>query len=115
MGNNVPWGSRIQFGALDSGIDDLVVYVRFYYKSTGEGISQSRDGEVPAYYATEGNGDPSITTGIVEMWNDFNYGEVVSTTYVNAQGMQSDQPFDGVNIVVTRYSNGKVTTTKVIR
>ena len=38
-GNNVEWGEKIQFGALDSGISDLIVYVRFYYRSTGHGIS----------------------------------------------------------------------------
>ena len=42
-------------------------------------------------------------------------GEVVSQTYYNVQGMKSDKPFDGVNIVVTRYSNGMTTTTKVVK
>ena len=130
VGNNVPWPSRIQFGALDAGLSDLIVYVRFYYKSTGEGISDegskymlrgNRDGEgdetpeVPGYYATEDNDNPDVTTGFIELWNDFIHGEVVSTTYVNSLGMQSDQPFDGVNIVVTRYSDGTVRTTKVVR
>ena len=40
---------------------------------------------------------------------------IESVTYVNALGMQSDKPFDGVNIVITRYSNGTVSTTKVVR
>ena len=129
-GNNEPWGEKIQFGALDSGLSDLIVYVRYYYRSTGEGISEegskfmlrgNRDGEgeetpeVPGYYATEDDGNPDITTGINEMWYDFNGGEVVSTTYVNSLGMQSDQPFEGVNIVITRYSDGKVRTTKLVR
>jgi hypothetical protein len=29
--------------------------------------------------------------------------------------MQSDKPFDGINIVVTRYSDGTTSTTKVVR
>jgi len=119
--DNQPWNSRIQFGALDNGLDDLIVYVRFYYRSTGQGISGrnmmrgNRDDEVPAYNASEGEDNPNITTGIIEMWNGFYDGEVVSRTYVNSLGMQSDEPFDGVNIVITRYSDGKVSTTKVIR
>ena len=40
-------------------------------------------------------------------------GKVESQIYYNVQGMQSDKPFDGINIVVTRYSNGATTTTKV--
>ena len=40
---------------------------------------------------------------------------VESVTYVNAQGMQSSKPFDGVNLVVTRYTDGTTSTTKVVR
>lgn len=40
---------------------------------------------------------------------------VVSVSYYNAAGMQSAQPFEGVNIVVTRYADGTKKTEKVIR
>lgn len=128
-GNNVEWGEKIQFGALDSGISDLIVYVRFYYRSTGHGISGTRftlrgnrDGEdegdetpeVPGYYASEGDANPDITTGINGIYTDLNK-PVESVTYVNAQGMTNDQPFDGVNIVITRYTDGTMSTTKVVR
>ena len=128
-GNNVAWGEKIQFGALDSGISDLIVYVRFYYRSTGHGISGTRftlrgnrDGEdegdetpeVPGYYASEGDANPDITTGINGIYTDLNK-PVESVTYVNAQGMTNDQPFDGVNIVITRYTDGTMTTTKLVR
>lgn len=35
--------------------------------------------------------------------------------YYNVMGQMSHKPFDGVNIVLTRYSNGTVITSKVIR
>lgn len=38
--------------------------------------------------------------------------EVESVTYVNMSGVQSKQPFEGVNIVVTRYKNGVVKSSK---
>ena len=41
-------------------------------------------------------------------------GEVVSVEYVNGLGMTSKTPFQGVNIVVTRYSNGTHTAVKKI-
>jgi hypothetical protein len=41
--------------------------------------------------------------------------EVVGVTYYNLMGMPSDKPFDGINIVVTRYSDGSITSTKVLR
>ncbi|MBQ9577033.1 MAG: C10 family peptidase [Muribaculaceae bacterium] len=40
--------------------------------------------------------------------------EIDSVTYVNMNGVQSKQPFDGVNIVVTRYKNGVVKSSKVL-
>ena len=41
------------------------------------------------------------------------YGTMINNvTYYNLQGISSDKPFKGMNIVVTRYSNGKVTTEK---
>lgn len=41
--------------------------------------------------------------------------EKVSVTYTNLAGQTSDKPFDGVNIVTTRYSDGTTNATKVIK
>ena len=99
--------------------DDLNIFVRYYYVVKGsaddhEVHSGRRDGDS----SRPGNGSespgksPDPQTAVKEI----NYnGEVVSVTYVNSLGMQSEQPFDGVNIVVTRYSDGKIRTTKVVR
>ncbi len=71
--------------------------------------------DVPAGYVAEDvNQVDDISTGIIEMLYEQFHGQVVSVTYVNSLGMQSNQPFDGVNIVVTRYSDGTMTTTKVL-
>ena len=100
---------------------DLKVYVRFYYnvKGTAEGHtpwinmhtaggSQSRVGN--------GSEAESGVTGIATAVHEVQYlGEIVSQTYYNVQGMESDKPFKGVNIVVTRFSDGTVTTTKVVK
>ena len=40
---------------------------------------------------------------------------VESVTYVNPAGQRSSRPFDGVNIVVTRYTDGSTTTAKQIK
>ncbi len=39
---------------------------------------------------------------------------VKSVTYVNALGMQSSTPFEGVNLVVIRYSDGTTATTRQV-
>lgn len=113
--DRLPWA----FGApVSTGPEDLVFAVRFYYraivKDSGRPLFRSnRDGE-EEYLIVETSDDPDqIPTGIEEI---FNNGRVpVSTTYVNSVGMQSDHPFDGLNIVVTRYSDGTTSTVKVMR
>ena len=96
--------------------NDLTILVRFYYIVEGFDASMPAsfrgEGEDPAGYGVEGGGDPSPWTAI----SDVIYNATVeSVTYVNTLGMTSDKPFDGVNIVITRYSNGMTTTSKVIR
>ena len=56
--------------------------------------------------------DSEIVTSVGSIFTD---RQVVGVTYVNALGQQSDKPFDGVNIVVTRYSDGSITTSKVLK
>ena len=41
--------------------------------------------------------------------------DVVSVKYVNAAGMVSNTPFQGVNMVVTSYADGSQVTTKVVK
>ena len=40
---------------------------------------------------------------------------VVSVRYYNAAGLQSAQPFEGVNIVVTTYADGSKKTEKMMK
>ena len=52
---------------------------------------------------------------VTEVTNIHAGREVQSVQYVNAMGQVSDRPFDGVNIVVTRYTDGTVSTVKTIK
>ena len=119
-------------GQNDIAAEDIKILVRFYYRSTGEGLYQNAQtggsstmfmrnrGPENQYYGVEnpGGGDPypKIPTCINNVY-DYTQarGEVVDVTYFNLQGMKSSVPFDGINIVVTRYSNGSVSSTKVLR
>ncbi|MBR5725214.1 MAG: starch-binding protein [Muribaculaceae bacterium] len=40
---------------------------------------------------------------------------VVATRYYNLMGVESDKPFDGINIIVTTYSDGSRSSQKVLR
>ena len=113
-----PWS----FGLPASVTESQVTFkIRFYYKKVvtdaqaqqngGNGAKLGNEAEEYFMAETEGNANDMIV-GI----NEFMNGIVpVDVTYVNPQGMQSSRPFDGVNIVVTRYSDGSTRTTKIIR
>ena len=61
-------------------------------------------------YPTDLNPDvPTAINGVVVN------GLVKSVKYVNVAGMVSDVPFQGVNIVVTEYSDGSRSTSKMLR
>jgi hypothetical protein len=64
-------------------------------------------------YPTNLTGDGNIVTGINGVYSG-GHGEVVGVEYVNAAGIVSKTPFKGVNIIVTRYSDGSKTTTKKV-
>ena len=53
-----------------------------------------------------------VITGVISLDNA---RQVVSEKYYNPAGIESDTPFKGVNIVVTRYSDGSTTTTKILK
>lgn len=70
----------------------------------------------PAGYVVQDKKTPNqIVTAVIETTVDLYHGEVVSVTYVNSLGMTSDKPFEGVNIVITRYSDGTTSTSKVMQ
>lgn len=47
---------------------------------------------------------------------NINSGKTISSvSYVNMAGMVSDKPFEGVNVVITRYTDGTNSTTKVVK
>lgn len=101
------------FGAPSYGAQISVV-VRAYYRS---GNSQTmmraaRNGGEFGFAQSGGDEQFDLPTGVMEV---IDFKEIVDVTYVNAMGMMSSKPFDGLNIVVTRYSDGTTQTMKVMK
>ena len=104
----------------DTDPSEVTFTIRFYYKKVvtdaqaqNSGSGAKLGGEAEEYFMAETQGDAD---DMVVSLNEFMSGIVpVSVTYVNPQGMQSSRPFSGVNIVVTRYSDGTTRTSKIIR
>ena len=113
-------------GDVSGMIDELPVefVVRVYFTlaenlpSQGSGNAAPRRAQAaPKYYVAEQTFSTSMTgENVVTEVKSINVNrEVKSVTYVNSLGMQSSQPFSGVNVVVTRYTDGTTTTTKIVR
>jgi hypothetical protein len=100
------------FGAPSVGAH-IEIVVRAYYQK-GAGSSKGlRDGEGGYAYSEGGSeGNFDLPTAVMEILGG---KQVVDVTYVNTLGMQSSEPFNGMNIVVVRYNDGSITTTKVMR
>jgi len=56
-------------------------------------------------HVNDGSGVEQVTAG----------KQVSDVRYINVAGQESETPFSGVNIVVTTYDDGSVTTTKVVQ
>ncbi len=57
--------------------------------------------------------DPQIITSVTDI--DVDPATPGSVIYCNPAGQLSETPFEGVNIVVKRYSDGSTQTTKIIK
>ena len=87
----------------------------------GDGPTRA-NGEVP--YKPYGGTVPYIvypidlntTDGIITAVNDVNTVKTVKQVrYYNLAGVESSEPFDGVNVVVTTYTDGTRTAAKVVK
>ena len=107
---------EIEDGGVYNFIGFAAVNVNGVSASTLKGITTLAEGDAPAMvvYPLENwqrqDKDPNGT--ITDIYTLDGYREVVGVEYVNATGLTSDKPFKGVNIVVTRYSDGSRTTVK---
>lgn len=55
----------------------------------------------------------NVVTGVEEL--NVLMKDVESVRYYNIMGMESEKPFEGINIVVTRYTDGSTSTAKILR
>ncbi len=71
---------------------------------------------VPAYIVYPLNAAENAS-GIVTSVEELNVSmkAVESVRYYNIMGMESEKPFEGINIVVTRYTDGSTSTAKILR
>ena len=122
------YAGTASFNATATGDNTDFVITDIDAGSTGISLSNLVEGGTYSYYIVANYVDGTTATsntqevtlvsvnmgGQTAINNIFADGdEVESVTYVNLSGMQSKEPWDGVNIVVTRYRSGATKSTKV--
>ena len=76
-----------------------------------DGTTATSNTQEVTLVAPNANPNMGVNTSINTIDNDDD--EVESVTYVNLSGVQSKQPWNGINIVLTRYKSGVVKSSKV--
>jgi len=122
----------------EGNVTDTATFKLIYYDTELHAVNDwtyfdlSSLGEVASFYFTitstdsgdyGNNTSNSFCLGTIIIDNDLSgindvvvgEKEVASTTYMNLSGVESNEPFDGINIVVTHYTDGTTTTSKVIK
>lgn len=102
------------FGALDVetfGAIPMEFYVRMYFKKSN-GSKAAGD----EYYITELKINNELNSQIpTSIFGVESYKVVTGIKYYNLAGVESDVPFQGVNIEVTTYEDGSRTTRKIMK
>ena len=100
--------------------------VRIYFTKKGN-LNQAQPGAKADDYVVVTNPDAKFyvaeypiegffdTTNVPTAIQTLDARQPVGVKYYNPAGIESDTPFKGVNIVVTRYSDGSTTTTKILK
>ena len=98
-------------------IDELKAefVVRVYFTPTVSALKADGDTK---YYVIETTTERTfdwndgVVTGVARLTNS---GQIESVTYYNVAGAASSRPWQGVNIMVTRYSDGTTSSCKIVK
>ncbi|MBO7608657.1 MAG: hypothetical protein J6S96_00440 [Muribaculaceae bacterium] len=104
---NVSYIARLYATCLDENETPILV----------EGSRASNNiGDGKDFFITENKLPTLFWESVVTSINDLNdNAHVESVTYYNVMGIPSSKPYQGINIVMTRYSNGIITSEKTIK
>ena len=88
-------------------------YANMYFTSDYQGFDSSKFIIFPLKASPSGSNGSDLgnVTRVKEVATQ---REVISVRYYNLMGVESSKPFDGINIVVTTYSDGSRTSKKIL-
>ncbi len=94
-------------------LNKVKLVARFYYKKNSTGKARPTDKD-RLYYVVE-NQVEIPTNQIITGIDNVSSKAVANVKYYNMMGIESDVPFQGVNIEVTTYEDGSRTTRKIMK
>ncbi len=94
-------------------LNKVKLVARFYYKKNSTGKARPTDKD-RLYYVVE-NQVEIPTNQIITGIDNVSSKAIASVKYYNMMGIESDVPFQGVNIEVTTYEDGSRTTRKIMK
>ena len=93
-------------------LDKIKLVARFYYKKNSSSKARPTDKD-RLYYVVEKQ--VTVSTGIITGIDNVVNRNVANVKYYNLAGIESDVPFEGVNIEVTTYTDGSRTSRKILK
>lgn len=123
--NGVAQSEQVDYFFFNDTFKAPVMQVSGILPKATDPVIQSVDYKIALYVQDENTGKYYVRTydlpvdwnnQVVTAINGITTGaQVESVRYYNVAGIESEKPFAGMNIVVTRYSDGTTTTTKVVK
>ncbi len=95
-------------------LEQVKLVARFYYKKNSSSKARPTDKD-RLYYVVENQTIIPLNQIITGVSNVNSDKQVAGVKYYNLMGVESNEPFNGVNIVVTRYTDGSISTSKVLK
>ena len=113
LGGQIPQGGKENWVFVaPADIDEVKLVARYYYKKTSTGKARPTDRD-RLYYVVENQ--ITVPVGVITGIDNVASKNVAGVKYYNLAGIESDVPFQGVNIEVTTYTDGSRTTRKIMK
>lgn len=94
-------------------LDEVKLVARYYYKKTSTNSKARPTDRDRLYYVVENQ--VTAPVGVITGIDNVSSKAVAGVKYYNLAGIESDVPFQGVNIEVTTYTDGSRTTRKIMK
>ena len=94
-------------------LDEVKLVARYYYKKTSTNSKARPTDRDRLYYVVENQ--VTAPVGVITGIDNVASKNVAGVKYYNLAGIESDVPFQGVNIEVTTYTDGSRTSRKIMK